>query len=150
MPNVGDSFTLGSATVTFVGPVQQSEKSENNNSLVLRIDHGSQSFLFTGDAEKEAESAMVSKGANVKANVLKVAHHGSKSSSSASFLRAVSPQIAVISVGSNSYGHPTSKVIEALQKVGAQVLRTDEVGSIIMKSDGESITQSTTKGEINE
>ena len=150
IPAVGDSFSLGVAKVTFVGPVQQFVNSDNNGSLVLRIDHGSKSFLFTGDAEEESENAMVSKGADIKADVLKVGHHGSSSSSSMSFLRAVSPEIAVISVGTNSYGHPTDQVLQSLQNIGANILRTDELGTIILKSDGSNITSSSTKGEVNE
>ncbi len=150
VPNAQDSFMLGDAKVTFVEPAGTTSKSDNNSSLVLRIQHGEKSFLFEGDAEKEEESEMVSSKENLDADVLKVAHHGSKSSSSTSFLQAVSPQTAVISVGSNSYGHPNSNVIQSLQNVGATVLRTDEQGTIVMKSDGKNISEYSTKGQVNE
>ncbi len=149
VPSPGDQVALGSATVTFIGPVSQGD-SENNNSLVIRIDFGSTSFLLTGDAEKEEEQSLISSGANLKADVLKVAHHGSSSSSTAAFLSKVSPSYAVISVGENSYGHPTDATIGRLEATGAQILRTDDSGSVIMTSDGASISVSTTKGEIDE
>ena len=150
VPNPGDSFTLGGATITFLGPTQQLEEI-NNNSLVCRLDYGNTSFLFTGDAELEEESLIISSGANLKADVLKVAHHGSSSSSSMSFLQKVNPSYAVISVGeSNTYGHPTSEVLNDLTRIGATVLRTDELGSIVFHSDGSTLDYTATKGEINE
>lgn len=150
VPAAGDSFALGGATVTFVGPVEQDPDSENNNSLVLRVVFGSTSFLLTGDAEEEEEQSLVAAGVDLSADVLKVAHHGSSSSSTRSFLRRVNPTYAVISVGENSYGHPTESTINRLESVGAQILRTDESGSVIIASDGASILVTTTKGVIDE
>ena len=150
IPTPGDSFSLGNATVTFIGPTQELEEI-NNNSLVCRIDHGSNSFLFTGDAEVEEEMLMIESGANLEADVLKVAHHGSAYSSTMSFLQEVNPGYAVISVGSsNTYGHPTSVVLEELSQLGATVIRTDEVGNILFHSDGTVLDYMTTKGKINE
>ena len=151
IPNTGDSFKLGDATVTFIGPVKDFADDDNNGSLVLRIDHGSKSFLFMADAEKEAENAMLKAGAKVKADVLKVGHHGSKSSSSDNFLQAVNPSIAVISVGAdNRYGHPSDRVLQSLQNLGVNILRTDELGNIVLKSDGSTVSISSTKSDITE
>lgn len=149
VPSAGDVLFLGGATVTFIGPVKAIPNSENNNSLVVRISFGSNTFLFLGDAEEEEETSMVSAGVNLSADVLKVAHHGSSSSSSLAFLRKVQPSYAVISVGDNDYGHPTAATIGRLQSVGAEILRTDEVGSVIMTSDGSSISVTSTKGNID-
>jgi competence protein ComEC len=135
VPCPGDTFFLGGATVTFLGPVTEALDS-NNNSLVLRIDYGATSFLFTGDAEDAEESDLVYSGADLAADVLKVGHHGSKYSSTDSFLLRVSPTYAVVSVGENSYGHPTEEALSRLESCGAQVLRTDRGGTIVMDSDG--------------
>ena len=144
VPQPGDSFSFGGATVTFVGPVQRLEN-ENDNSLVCRVDFGKTSFLFTGDMEHAGEDALVGAKANLAADVLKVAHHGSSSSSTPAFLKAVHPKYAVISVGSkNDYGHPTARTLDRLDQVGAKIYRTDLDGSIIMKSDGSKIAIETT------
>ena len=150
VPSPGDSFALGNAEITFLGPTQQLDDA-NNNSLVCRLDYGSTSFLFTGDAELEEEMLLISSDANLKADVLKVAHHGSASSSAMSFLQRVEPKYAVISVGkSNTYGHPTSEVLNDLARLGTTVLRTDEMGSILFRSDGTTLNYTTTKGTIDE
>ena len=144
VPQPGDSFAFGGATVTFVGPTQRFE-SENDNSLVCRVDFGKTSFLFTGDMEHAAEDTLVGERADIAADVLKVAHHGSSSSSTPAFLQAVHPTYAVISVGSkNDYGHPTARTLERLAQVGAKVYRTDLDGSVIMRSDGSKIAIETT------
>lgn len=141
VPSVGDSFMLGGAAVTFLGPVPGME-GDNNNSLVVRIDYGQTSFLFMGDAEVEAEEVLMRSGVALGADVLKVAHHGSRSSSSASFLKCVSPKIAVVSVGENTYGHPTDEVLSRLERLGTQVLRTDQLGTIYVESDGANLVTS--------
>ena len=110
VPKADDIFYLGSAKVTVLGPRALSSES-NNNSIVLRIVYGNTSFLFTGDAETEEENSILNSGQIVKSTVLKVAHHGSSSSSGYRFIKEVDPQYAVISVGSkNQYGHPTENV----------------------------------------
>ena len=101
VPQTGDSWTLGSASVQVIGPVQ-TYSDPNNGSLVLRVDYGGTSFLFTGDMEQNAEADLMDSGANVRADVLKVGHHGSPTSSSEAFLEAVAPSIAVISVGKDN------------------------------------------------
>ena len=113
----------------------------NDYSAVLRLVYGKNSFLLTGDAETQSESEMLRLGSQLKVDVLKVGHHGSSSSSTAAFLKLVAPKYAIISVGKgNSYGHPTSSALERLGSVGATIYRTDESGTIVCESDGETIT----------
>ena len=143
VPQEGDTLQLGSAVITILHcwpeAVQQSRT--NDSSIVLRIDFGSTSFLFTGDAEDWSEYMMIDSRVNLKADVLKVSHHGSGTASTEEFLKAVQPEYAVISVGENNeYGHPHRNVLDRLSSIGASVLRTDELGTIIIESDGENIT----------
>ena len=106
----------------------------NDKSVVARLDYGDDSFLFTGDIESPAEKEILEGGENIDVDVLKIAHHGSKFSSSEEFLDAVSPETAVISVGANnSYGHPTEAVLNALKARNTNILRTDEAGDIEYK-----------------
>jgi len=112
-------------------------KDSNNTSIISKLVFGKNSFLFTGDAYKNVEVELINKEAEIDSDVLKVAHHGSKTSSSEEFLKAVSPEIAVISVGrENKYGHPNEEVLELLEKYGIRVLRTDKDGDIKIISDG--------------
>ncbi|MCX8129953.1 MAG: MBL fold metallo-hydrolase [Clostridia bacterium] len=112
----------------------------NNYSLVIKIVYGKSSFLLAGDAQFSSEEQMLSEGYNLKADVLKVGHHGSEGSSSIEFLNAVRPRYAVISVGKlNPYGHPNNAVIDRIKSIGAKVLRTDIEGDIILISDGNRI-----------
>lgn len=110
------------------------ENSINNNALVCKLNYKDFSLLFTGDIEEEAEKVLVSKykGKNdLKSKVLKVAHHGSNSSSIQEFLELVKPKIALIGVGENNkYGHPGEEVIERLKNIGSKIYRTDEMGEI--------------------
>ncbi|MEM4268321.1 MAG: ComEC/Rec2 family competence protein [Candidatus Woesearchaeota archaeon] len=106
---------------------------DNDNSIVLLLEYGESSFLFTGDCMKNCEEALE----KTEADVLKVAHHGSSSSTSAHFLSKVRPKIAVISVGENKYGHPSQKVASLLQDHGIDVFRTDTIGTIEIKTDGQ-------------
>ena len=101
VPKAGDTFKIGSATATVLGPRTLSSES-NNNSIVLRIVYGNTSFLLTGDAETDEENSILNSGQTVKSTVLKVAHHGSKYSSGYRFIREVAPQYAVISAGSDN------------------------------------------------
>lgn len=113
----------------------------NDASIVAKLVYGKNSFLFTGDSPQKMEKYLVSlDGKNLNANVLKVGHHGSKTSSSEEFLGYVSPEYAVISVGKdNRYNHPHQEVLDRLQKFGIKILRTDEAGTIETKTDGENI-----------
>jgi beta-lactamase superfamily II metal-dependent hydrolase len=110
----------------------------NNSSVVFMLVHGAVSILFTGDAELESESRLVRRyGGFLRANLLKVGHHGSSTSSTPGFRSAVSPDIAVISVGvKNRYRHPSPDVLAGYLEQRTQVLRTDEDGAIVFETDG--------------
>lgn len=151
IPAKGDVFELGSAKVLVIGP-SKTYDDENDNSLVVKVIYGSNSFLFTGDAERSAELAMVSEcESDLRSTVLKVGHHGSDTSTSYPFLRAIMPLYSVISVGGdNSYGHPTDAVISRLEDAESEILRTDLRGTIIMRSDGENISYVAEKTEESE
>ena len=140
IPSVGDSIMIGSASVDILGPIRLYENN-NDKSIVCRITHGENTFLFGGDAEWAAEHDLVDSDVDLSADVLKVNHHGSDTSTSYVFLRAVMPKYAVISVGKgNSYGHPSEIILSRLRDAGAEVFRTDELGSIECISDGTTIT----------
>lgn len=139
IPEPGTAFTLGGAEVEIVG-VDSDAEDQNNTSIVLRIVYGETSFLFTGDAEREAEQLILDAGYPLQSTVLKVGHHGSESSTSYRFLREVAPRYAVISVGEgNSYGHPAEAVLSRLQDADAEVFRTDLQGTICCESDGKTV-----------
>ncbi len=122
----------------------KSSKAINNSSIVGRLVYLQNSFLFTADIEKPAEQKLLEK--NLSSDVLKIAHHGSKTSSSEEFLKSVLPKIAVISVGKNNrYGHPHPEVLENLDKHGIKVLRTDWQGDIKFFSDGKNLKIKTQK-----
>src|SRR5665647_3197276 len=119
----------------------------NQNSIVLKITDGTVSFLLTGDAGIEAENEIMKAGYNVNADILKVGHHGSRTSSSASFINAVSPAVSVIEVGAgNDYGHPHKETLDRLQKV-SKVYRTDLDGTITITTDGSAYSVSTQKAK---
>lgn len=140
IPAVGDTFTLGEASVTVVA-VNSVPEDTNNTSIVIRIVYGDTSFLFTADAEQETEEKILESGQDIESTVLKVGHHGSSTSTSQAFLDAVSPTYAVISCGKdNSYGHPHSETLAKLASAGVEVLRTDELGDIYCTSDGTEVT----------
>jgi len=112
---------------------------QNNSSLVIRFVYGEDSFLFTGDIERQAEYAIYQQNLNIESDILKIAHHGSKTSSSELFLESVSPKIAVISVGrNNSYGHPYDAILQRLDKYDIKIRRTDQEGDILFLSNGNS------------
>lgn len=138
-PACGDSLKFGSSTVDFFGPVTESSTDKNNSSIVMKITYGETSFLFTGDAEREEEQQILSKGYNLSTTVLKVSHHGSAGATTYPFLREVLPEYAVISVGNNTYGHPTEEVLSKLRDADVKVYRTDMQGDIIAKSDGKTV-----------
>jgi competence protein ComEC len=115
---------------------------KNNDSLVLRLKYRNRTLLLPGDAEKQAEHAMLNENSadDLHADVLKVGHHGSKNSTTEEFLEAVRPQVAIISAGEdNPYGHPSAELLERLETAGARVLRTDRDGAVHILTDGETI-----------
>ena len=143
VPAAGTVWQLGSATVTQLGPVAQYSDT-NDTSLVLRLDYGSTSFLLTGDMEADAERDLVNTGANLKADVLQVGHHGSSTSTSYIFLNSVLPEMGVISCGvNNKYGHPHEETLSILRDAGVDVYRTDLLGTITIGSDGQNYTVGT-------
>jgi len=142
VPKAGEEFDLGSASVKIVGVNGGSDA--NDTSIVLKITYGETSFLFTGDAEREAEQAVLADGYDISATVLKVGHHGSDTSTTYPFLREIMPEYAVISVGEgNSYGHPTDNTLSRLRDADVKVLRTDLQGDIYCTSDGKTVTFTT-------
>ena len=148
IPHPGDSFMLGDAEITFLGPVDHNlaKENENNASLVLRIVYGQTSFLFTGDAEKEEEESILEKGGILPCTVLKVAHHGSYTSSSEEFLKTANPKICIISVGGdNLHNHPHDSVLRRIRKIGSEIYRTDLCGEIVCISNGKDVYIQTEK-----
>jgi competence protein ComEC len=145
-------FVFGGALLDVLAPAPDympADTPKNNDSLVLRANYGRHSFLLTGDAEKQIEWGMLDRGETVRADVLKVGHHGSHTSSTEEFLRAVAPMYAVISAGfENSYGHPHRDVVDRLQNNGAIVLRTDLDGLITVRSDGRRLRVETYNGFV--
>ncbi len=140
-PVPGSKLTIDTdLDVTILAPNNTTYEDLNNYSIVLKVTYKKSSFLFTGDAEAASEAEILKAGYDIKADVLKVGHHGSSSSTSDAFLKAVVPKHAIISVGQgNTYGHPTTETLQSLIDNNIQVYRTDEVGTIIAKSDGNTV-----------
>ncbi len=139
--NTGEQIYLGAGTyLEIVAPISEDYDDLNDYSVVARLVHGENSFLFTGDIEKPAEQDILETGVFLEADVLKAAHHGSSTSSSVDFLKAVNPKYAVICAAEgNSYGHPHRETLQNLEKIGCEVLMTMEEGSIQFVSDGETL-----------
>ena len=142
-PIYGDVYLVAEGmTVTVLSPLMEEYDDVNDYSIVLRVDYYETSFLFTGDAGTEVEEQMLDYWEEEKldCDVLKVGHHGSRTSSSKAFLEAVTPEYAVISSGEgNKYGHPHAEIVARLEKDCPYVYRTDELGSVVLTSDGETI-----------
>jgi competence protein ComEC len=133
----GDNLNVGNLLVSVLSPESTSGDDLNNSSLVLRFVYGEISFLFMGDADKNAEAGILASGLPFQANILKVGHHGSNTASSPSFLAQVKPAVAIYMAGvGNSYGHPHAETLAALAAVGAQIYGTDLNGTIIVSTDG--------------
>ncbi len=138
--SVGQEYGWGAIKASVLNPREAVTGDPNEDSVVLLIAYGTRRFLFTGDIGSSTEQRIVALGTPVASDVLKVAHHGSRYSSSASFLSRVSPVFAIISVGAgNPYGHPTRETLDRLQASGALILRTDERGTIVVTSDGQTL-----------
>ncbi len=138
-----NSIDLGENTkVTVFSPTKDSDDNLNNYSPVIKIEYGNTSFLFTGDAEKGVENEILANNENLSADVLKVGHHGSSTSTSEPFLKKINPSIGVISVGQdNTYNHPNEDTIKRLTDNKVTVYRTDKDGTVIISSDGSTITK---------
>ena len=144
IPSNGTRFSLGSASCTVLAVNTTSDT--NNSSIVLRVVYGSTSFLFTADAERDVEEAMINRGVTLKSTVLKVGHHGSYTSTSYQFLWNVMPDYAIISCGKgNSYGHPHNEVLSRLRDADVHLFRTDLQGDITCTSNGSTVTFSTSR-----
>lgn len=125
----GDEYRLGEFSAVALSPSYE-HNTDNDNSLVLRLKAFGKKMLFTGDVSDEVEQELLSSGAELDCDILKVAHHGSRHSSSDDFLSAVSAEYAVASVGDNGYGLPSLETLRRIESSGAQVLRTDRLGSV--------------------
>jgi competence protein ComEC len=137
----GDVIHFGAAEVSVLWPPAGGDGSTNNDSIVLRVKFGERSILLTGDIEKQAEKALLGSQQDLRADVVKVPHHGSKTSSTEDFVRATAPQFAVISVGRHSmFGHPHKDVVQRWQANGATVLTTGECGTITVTTNGKELS----------
>ena len=128
-------------TARILAPTEaETRGSPNNASIVLRLEYGRTAFLFTGDAEADEEADLMAANQSLPCDVLKVGHHGSRTSTTPAFLTAAHPHIAVISVGAhNLYGHPSIEILDRLHASGAKIYRTDKEGAVTCTSDGVTI-----------
>lgn len=142
----GTVYALGDAEVQILAPISETDDA-NDMSVVTRVVFGNHAFLFTGDAGKSVEKDLMKSGYDLRADVLKVSHHGSNTGNTLSFIKKVAPQYAVITCGAdNLYGHPHDEVVARLSKQKASVYRSDISGDIVFYSDGEKLTIETEKG----
>jgi competence protein ComEC len=133
----GDIIAVGGLSLSVLNPTNVLSGDINEDSMVLKLVYGSQSFLFTGDAGIVSEASLMAAGLDLKAQVLKVGHHGSYSASSPAFLAQVRPEIAIYMAGTgNTYGHPHQVTIDALKNISVTIYGTDVNGSIIVATDG--------------
>ena len=140
IPAPGDEMTLGQAQITVLGPLK-SYAETNDTSIVMKVVFGETSFLFTGDMEVLAENDLLENGTDLKADVLKVGHHGSDTSTGYRFLYEVDPTYAVISVGAgNKYGHPNDITLSRLNDAECTIFRTDHLGTVVAVSDGKEVS----------
>jgi competence protein ComEC len=139
----GDRLRFGSVNIDVLWPPPTDDReapSGNNDSLVLRVSFGQRTFLLTGDMEAEAERSLLAAGDDLRCDALKVAHHGSRTSSTEGFVHATQPSLAVVSVGQDSpYGHPHPEVLARWRAAGAQLLTTGERGTVTLSTDGEDL-----------
>ncbi len=139
IPDIGFIYDIGPFRLEFLSP-EKDFGNTNDNSLVLTVEYGDVKALFTGDAERSVESELIKTGKKISADILKVAHHGSRYASSAEFLNRVYPGVTVIQSGSgNSYGHPHKEALERIEACGAQILRCDNLGTVVLSTDGKTI-----------
>jgi len=145
----GAKIIAGDSRIDILYPIElpkQDSKNNNDSSIVGRLIFGQTEFMFTGDANREAEQAIIANNENIESNVLKVSHHGSRSATSPEFLANVKPEVAVISVGAkNSYGHPHQEVLSNLAEFGIKVMRTDLIGDITITSNRSNFDYSSKK-----
>jgi len=139
-------LNINGAIVEFLSPQKENRLDANNNSLVVKLKYKDISFLFTGDIENSGEAVLLNRGDEIKSAVLKVPHHGSRTSSRMDFLKAVNPKIAVISVGhSNPFGFPHPEILKRYEELKIPVLRTDINGAVTIETDGAGLKVSSYK-----
>lgn len=137
-PRTGDIFDVGSLQIEVLHP-KEATGAANEESISLKITYGDVDFVFTGDAGIREEQEIIDSGVGLNAEILRLGHHGSNTSTSAAFLKAVNPEVAIYSAGAdNSYGHPHAEVIAAIENAGAEVYGTDVNGTIVVETDGKS------------
>lgn len=137
----GTVYQSGDVWMTILAPNKATYKDLNNTSVVVKINYKKTAFIFQGDAEMESEKEILAEGYDITANIIKLGHHGSSSSTSKEYLHKVNPQYAVISVGrNNDYKHPNDSTMRLLKEEGIPVFRTDEGGTIVFTSNGNSIS----------
>lgn len=138
-PEVGSVYELGGARFTIIAPNRE-YSTPNNTSLGLLLQNGKDRFLFTGDAEEESEEDILSNGIDIRCDVFKAGHHGSKTSNTEAFVQAVDPEYVVISCEEgNSYGHPHAGPMNTFRRMGIKIYRTDEQGTVVATSTGNGI-----------
>ncbi|MGH9928951.1 MAG: ComEC/Rec2 family competence protein [Pyrinomonadaceae bacterium] len=147
MIGTGDVLRFGNVTANVLWPLASANPnapSRNNDSIVLRFQLGRRALLLTGDIEMAGENGMLTAGENLRADVVKISHHGSRTSSTAPLIAATRPSFAVISVGQTSiFGHPHPEVVERWRNSGAQVLTTGNSGTITLVTDGQDLVLET-------
>lgn len=144
-PRTGDSYDIGPLQIDIVSP-DSVHGQLNDGSIVMKLTYGSTTFLFTGDAEKQAEQNMLHSGKSLSADILKVGHHGSNTSSTQGFIDKVDPEVAIMSVGkSNKYGHPDADVVSRYESKKIDLYATKDHGTIIVETDGNDYNVKTNK-----
>lgn len=132
-PKVGDVYELGDATMTVLGPIDTTPSNINNYSTILMVSFGEMDILFTGDAETSLEKDLIESGVNLDAEILKIGHHGSDTSSSDAFLDAVSPEYGLLSTAvGNKHDHPIGEIMDRYEERGIEIYRTDQSGTVTL------------------
>jgi competence protein ComEC len=135
-----NSFKIDECLLNFLNPPKNKiSKDKNENSIVFNLEYGRYKFLFTGDLSKEGENRILDKHHISNINILKLGHHGSRTSTGSRLLDECTPELAVISVGKNNYGHPAGEVLDKLEQRNISFLRTDKHGAVIIRTDGNKI-----------
>ncbi|MGI6161931.1 MAG: ComEC/Rec2 family competence protein [Christensenellales bacterium] len=139
--SAGDSIPLGGVTAEVLAPQYKEYENLNNYSITIKITHGETSLLLTADNEALSEREMIASGADLSCTLLTLPHHGSRTSSTADFLKATTPKYIIISLGAdNLYGHPHEEVLKRLSDTDAEIFRTDLNGNIYAESDGKTLS----------
>ena len=138
-PAVGTQYAMGEAVITILSP-KEIVGDSNSNSVAIKLSYGESDFIFTGDADYKSEREMIASGLDLDCEVLSVGHHGSASATSEKFLVATTPDYAVISCGKdNGYGHPHKETLQFLNEYDVDILRNDELGTIVAETNGEKL-----------